>query len=138
MGITAWARPYGATIHLTNVLGGVAFAQGVVSASSELNPLLQTGTSYWLVVAPPDLLNTAFEWLISPRTDLLVPAASRSGISHWMTSNSTQPLAFRVTGTTEVPEPRSAVLILGVMLSLFIWAASTALRRLSHNEDDQA
>src|SRR5215471_19970514 len=70
------------TVHLTNVLGGVAFAPGVVSASSELNPFLQDGTSYWLVVAPPDLVNTAFDWLISPQTGLLIPAAERIGMSN--------------------------------------------------------
>jgi hypothetical protein len=109
------------TVHLVNVLGGVAFAPEVVLVNSELNPLLQAGTSYWLVVAPPDLLNTAFDWLISPRTDLLVPAAERLGMSSWTTFNSTQPLAFRVTGTTEIPEPGSAVLLLGVLLGSFIW-----------------
>ena len=111
------------TIRLTNVLGGIAFAPGLVSASSELNPLLQAGTSYWLVVAPPDLVNTAFDWLISPQTSLSVPAAERLGMSNWTTFSSTQPLAFRVIGTTETPEPRSAVLTLGVLLSLFIGAA---------------
>ena len=109
------------TIHLTNVLDGVAFAPGVVSANSELNPLLQAGTSFWLVVAPPDLLNTAFDWLISPETDLSVPAAERLGMSNWTTFNSSQPLAFRVTGTIQIPEPRSAASILGALLSLFIW-----------------
>jgi hypothetical protein len=108
------------TIHLTNVLDGVPFAPGVVSANSALNPLLQAGTPYWFVVAPPDLLNTAFDWLISARTDLLIPAAERLGMSNWTTFNTAQPLAFRVTGTTEVPEPRSAVLILSVLLGLFI------------------
>ena len=114
------------TIHLTDVLGGVAFAPGVISASSELNPVLQAGTSYWLVVAPPDLLNSAFDWLISPQTNLSVPAAERLGMSNWTTFSSTQPLAFRVTGTTEIPEPRSAVLILGVLLSLFVGRIANA------------
>lgn len=104
------------TVHLTNLFGGVALAPGVVSANSGLNPLLQAGTPYWLVVAPPDLLNTAFDWLISPRTDLLVPAAERLGMSAWTTFNTGQPLAFRVNGTAEVPEPRSAILILGILL----------------------
>ena len=116
------------TVHLTNVLGGVAFAPGVVSASSGLNPLLQAGTPYWLVVAPPDLLNTAFDWLISPRTDLLVPAAERLGMSNWTTFNSAQPLTFRVTGTAEVPEPRSAILILGVLLVVALWEVRAYLR----------
>jgi hypothetical protein len=93
------------TVHLTNVLGGVAFAPGVVSASSELNPLLQAGTSYWLVVAPPDLVNTAFDWLISPQTGLSVPAAERLGMSNWTTFSSAQPLAFRVTGTPRYQSP---------------------------------
>ena len=121
------------TVHLTNVLLGVAFTPGVVSASSGLNPLLQAGTPYWLVVAPPDLLNTAFDWLISPRTDLLVPAAERLGMSNWTTFNSAQPLAFRVTGTAEVPEPRSAILILGVLLGVALWEVRAYLRCWSSN-----
>jgi hypothetical protein len=115
------------TIHLTNVLGGVALAPAVVSANSELNPLLQAGTSYWLIVAPPDLVNSAFDWLISPQMGLSVPAAERLGMSNWATFSSTQPLAFQVTGNTEISEPRSAVLILCVLLSSFIGRRGTGL-----------
>lgn len=118
------------TVHLTNVLGGVAFAPGVVSANSGLNPLLQAGTPYWLVVAPPDLLNTAFDWLISPRTDLVVPAAERLGMSAWTTFNSRQPLAFRVNGTAEVPEPRSAILTLCVLLGIASWKVRASQARV--------
>ena len=118
------------TVHLTNVLGGVAFAPGVVSANSGLNPLLQAGTPYWLVVAPPDLLNTAFDWLISPRTDLSVPAAERLGTSGWTTFNTEQALAFRVNGTTEVPEPRSMVLILCVPLGVTAWKVRSSPSRV--------
>jgi len=117
------------TVHLTNVLGGVAFAPGVVSANSALNPLLQAGTRYWLVVAPPDLLNTAFDWLISPRTDLLVPAAERLGMSAWTTFNTGQPLAFRVNGTAEVPEPRIAIVILWVLL-VMAWKLRASQARM--------
>lgn len=122
------------TVHLTNVLGGVAFAPGVVSASSALNPLLQAGTCYWLVVAPPDLLNSAFDWLISPREDLSVLAAERLGMSSWTTFTSTQPLAFRVSGTIEMPEPSSALLIVGVLVSLFI--VSLFISRPRHGDGE--
>jgi hypothetical protein len=100
------------TIHLTNVLGSVPFQPGIVSAVSVSHPLLQAGTSYWLVVAPPDLANTAFDWLISPLTTLSIPSATRLGSGPWITYNTNQPLAFDVSGTAAVPEPNSLFMML--------------------------
>jgi hypothetical protein len=95
------------TIHLMNVLGGIPFHPGIVTATSSTHPLLMAGTSYWLVVAPPDLLHTAFDWLISPINPLPTPFASRLGNSAWVTGVTPQPLAFDVVGVgaSAVPEP---------------------------------
>ncbi len=53
-------------IHIANAFGGVINAVGVLSAPSALHPALLAGTQYWLVLAPTDLLHTAFSWLGGP------------------------------------------------------------------------
>lgn len=54
------------TIQVTNALGSIPNAVGVVSANSVSQPFLLAGTQYWVVVAPPDLRNTSFFWLFNP------------------------------------------------------------------------
>jgi hypothetical protein len=94
------------TIHLLNLFGGVPSASGVVVANSVLHPALNGISPYWLVVAPPDLLNTAFDWKIAA-APLVIPLASRLGADPW-TTNPNQALAFRINGAAEaVPEPRT-------------------------------
>jgi hypothetical protein len=98
-------------IDLTNVLGSIPFQPGIVTATSPSHPLLLAGTPYWLVVAPPDLLNTAFDWLISPINPLPTLSASRLGNAPWVTGVTSQPLAFDVIGeAATVPEPFSCLL----------------------------
>ena len=65
------------TIPITGALGGIASAVGIVSANSILQPFLQAGTQYWLVVAPPDLRNTTFQWFLSPQPNLRILSTSR-------------------------------------------------------------
>lgn len=108
------------TIALNNVLGGVPLQPGVVTATSLAQPSLVAGTPYWLVVAPPDLLNTAFDWLISPINPLPTDSASRLGSGAWVTGVATQPLAFDVIGTAAVPEPCS-LLLAGAGLALIVF-----------------
>jgi len=105
------------TIRLTNVLGSVPSQPGVVPAMSLSRPLLQADTHYWLVVAPPDMLNTAFDWLISPLTTLSVPSASRLGSGPWTTGVTEQPLAFDVSGVT-VPEAKSWLTVLTGLIAI--------------------
>jgi hypothetical protein len=90
------------TIHLVNLFGGAPFASGVVLAPSVSHPVLNGFSPYWLVVAPPDLLNTAFDWKISA-IPLVIPQASRLGSDPWAT-NPNQALAFRINGLAAVPE----------------------------------
>ena len=53
------------TIHITNAFGGSTYS-AILTASSALHPVLQQGVQYWLVLAPPDLLHTAFTWMLGP------------------------------------------------------------------------
>jgi hypothetical protein len=117
------------TIHLMNALGSVPFTPGIVTALSSSHPLLQAGTPYWLVVAPPDLLNTAFDWLISPINPLPTLQASRLGNGPWVTGVTPQPLAFDVIGTTSapVPEPSTGpMMLLAALGGLAIWRRTPA------------
>jgi hypothetical protein len=89
------------TIHLLNLFGGAPGGSGVVLANSVLHPVLNGIAPYWLIVAPPDLLNTAFDWKISAMP-LVIPLSSRLGSDPWATSPN-QALAFRINGAA-VPE----------------------------------
>jgi len=62
------------TISLTGVFGGVPNAIGIVTAYSVLHPLLTAGTQYWLVVAPPNLQATTFDWFLNYQVH--IPTAS--------------------------------------------------------------
>jgi len=110
------------TIALNDVLGSVPLQPGLVTATSVAHPSLVAGTPYWLVVVPPDLLNTAFDWLISPINPLPTESASRLGSGAWVTGVATQPLD--VIGTAAaVPEPCS-LLLAGAGLALIAFRRS--------------
>jgi hypothetical protein len=89
----------------------------ILSANSVSHPLLNAGTQYWLVAAPPDLINDWDAWSVNSIT-ALGPHAIRAGTGSWSVSDDTQG-AFRITGeTAAVPEP-SAFLFLGAGLIWF-------------------
>jgi uncharacterized protein (TIGR03437 family) len=103
-----WGLPGGAIeiIHITGALGSVPLAVGIVSATSVLQTLLQAGTQYWLVVAPPDLRNTTFEWLPSPLQYLAVPSTSRMQNTPYYGFQYGPALAFAVYGIESAgPQP---------------------------------
>ena len=94
------------TIPITGALGGIASAVGIVSANSILQPFLQAGTQYWLVVAPPDLRNTTFQWFLSPQPNLRILSTSRLQNMSWDRSNYGAALAFGVYGMQSAgPQP---------------------------------
>jgi hypothetical protein len=94
------------TIQVTNALGGIANAMGIVSANSAARPWLQAGTQYWLVVAPPDLRNTVFDWLLSPQPNLEVLSTSELQNIPWARSNYAVALAFGIFGAQSAgPQP---------------------------------
>jgi hypothetical protein len=105
------------TIALTNIFNSVPNASGIVEADSVLHPSLSGPGQYWIVVAPPDLLNTAFNWSISALT-LTVPQSTHLGADPWPAGAPNQALAFRITAapvssipTTPVPPTWILVLI---------------------------
>ncbi len=104
------------TIHLTNIFNSVPNASGIIEADSVLQPSLAGPGPYWLVVAPPDLLNTAFNWNISALT-LSVPQATHLGSDPWPNGAGNQALAFRITAAPSTaipttPVPPSLILVL--------------------------
>jgi hypothetical protein len=104
------------TILLTDVNGGSTMA-GIASALSTTHPLLTAGTDYWIVVAPPDLLNTAFDWKLSPLSnDGVIGEASRLGNAPWQAFAESGGNAFDITGTVATPEPPTSALgVLGFL-----------------------
>jgi hypothetical protein len=96
------------TIHLTNVLNSVQNASGVVEADSVLQPSLGGPGPYWLIVAPPDLLNTAFNWYISALS-LKTLTDTHLGADPWGPAGSNQALAFRITAAQSLPIPTTPV-----------------------------
>lgn len=96
------------TILLTDVNGG-ASTFDIVSAVSSLHPLLIAGTDYWLVIAPPDLLNTAFNVGLSPLSSGFIASAGKLGDEPWQVFDQTQGgVATLITGTPIVPTPEPA------------------------------
>ena len=94
------------TMHVTGGLGSIPNAAGIVSASSAVKPWLQAGTQYWLVVAPPDLRNTVFQWLLSPQPNLEILSTSELQNIPWDRSNYAMALAFGVYGIESAgPQP---------------------------------
>jgi hypothetical protein len=104
------------TIHLTNIFNSVPNASGIVEADSVLHPSLSGPGPYWLVVAPPDLLNTAFSWSISALS-VTTPQATHLGSDPWPTGAPNQALAFRITAAPvsaipTTPAPPAWILVL--------------------------
>jgi len=77
------------TIAVTGALSGIPNAVGIVSANSVSQPFLTAGTRYWLIVAPPDLRDTTFDWYLNSQ-----------GVELPSTDGST--------GTFEAPYPNTA------------------------------
>jgi uncharacterized protein (TIGR03437 family) len=71
------------TIHLTDALGSIPNAMGIVSANSALQPFLQAGVQYWVVAAPPDLRNTVFQWLLTAQPNVKGLSIDRSSNMPW-------------------------------------------------------
>ncbi|MGD0014742.1 MAG: choice-of-anchor R domain-containing protein [Bryobacteraceae bacterium] len=90
----------------------------IISANSVSHPLLNAGTQYWLIGAPPDLINDWDAWNMNSIT-ALGPRAIRIGAGSWSATSDDTQGAFRITGeTAAVPEP-SAFLFLGAGLIWF-------------------
>jgi hypothetical protein len=107
------------TILLTDVNGG-SNAIEMVSALSSSHPLLTAGTDYWLVIAPPDLLNTAFNVGLSPLSSGFIASAGTLGDEPWQVFDQNQGgVAALITGTSIVPTPEPSVFpweLLGAIL----------------------
>src|SRR2546425_1182816 len=67
------------TIQLTDV----NTLSTILVADSITHPVLTAGSTYWLIVAPPDLLHTAFDWSISPLNGFDLLSATRLGHDPW-------------------------------------------------------
>ena len=87
-----------------------------------MKPWLQAGTQYWLVVAPPDLRNTVFQWLLSPQPNLEILSTSELQNIPWDRSNYAMALAFGVYGI-ESAGPQPAIGTGGVVGRLRISSA---------------
>lgn len=112
------------TILLTDVNGGASTPE-IVSAVSSLHPLLTAGTDYWLVIAPPDLLNTAFNVELSPLSSGFIASAGKLGDEPWQVFDQTQGgVATLITGTPIVstPEPAFVAWELLAMFSICLLA----------------
>ena len=98
------------TIHLTGALGGIASAVGIVSANSVAQPFLQTGVQYWIVLAPPDLRNTTFQWFGTGQPGLKGFVISKVQNTPWQGRPAYETaLAFAVFGTQSAgPQPAVA------------------------------
>ena len=88
------------TMQVTGALGSIPNAVGIVTANSVLQPFLMAGTRYWVVVAPPDLRNTAFDWLFNPVNIRAISTSTLGETGFWpsWTTDEVAP-AFAVFGS---------------------------------------
>jgi uncharacterized protein (TIGR03437 family) len=95
------------TIHLTDALGSIANAMGIVSANSAIQPFLQAGVQYWVVVAPPDPRNTVFQWLLTAQPNVKGLSIDKGSNVPWQGRPAYETaLAFGVYGIQSAgPEP---------------------------------
>jgi uncharacterized protein (TIGR03437 family) len=85
------------TIAVTGALGSIPSGSGIVSAYSVAKPALQAGVQYWLLVGPPDLRNTTFDWLLSPGGQRLLQTSNLGGI-YWESPYQNTAMAFAIFG----------------------------------------
>jgi len=95
------------TIHLTDALGSIANAMGIVSANSAIRPFLQGGVQYWVVAAPPDVRNTVFQWLLTAQPNVKGLSIGRNSNVPWQGRPAYETaLAFGVYGIQSAgPQP---------------------------------
>jgi hypothetical protein len=117
------------TITLTDAVP--IFPSGIVVANSALNPVLTSGTQYWLVAFAPDP-NTFGVWNLS-LNDFSTPQARgfTSPAGPWVVANNVPRSAFQINGEP-VPEP-STLLLLGTGLVTL----GTAVRKHRQNKKDE-
>lgn len=122
------------TIHLTDVNGG-ATTPGLASAVSVSHPLLTAGTDYWLVIAPPDLLNTAFDVKLSLLSTGFIGGADRLGNAPWQSfAGDEGGVASVITGTPTSPTPEPTTFALELLGSLSLCLLARRQRSSRHRE----
>ncbi len=90
-------------------VSGLTSTPTALSGTSTLHPLLQNGTTYWFVVLPADTTTSA-AWYWNNQGQNGFSFSSNLGDT-WSASSGAAP-AFDVLGTSDVPEPTSAALLL--------------------------
>lgn len=98
----------------TGQMGQFGTTAPILTADSILNPLLQAGTFYWLVMSPP-VSDTWAEWNVNSIGDIGPVSFSFDGGSTWSVGQPASRGVFRV-NSTAVPEP-STILLLGAGLA---------------------
>ena len=74
----------GAVLESFSLTGVATVAPIIVSANSATHPLLAGGVRYWVLVAPPDLLNSKDGWLLNTTSATASPfVAARTGAGTW-------------------------------------------------------
>ncbi len=70
-----------------------------LSVDSSSHPLLTAGVQYWLIVAPPDIVNEEFGWYRNPPISGVWNAQAQSTIGPWHVWPGDYAPTLKVTGT---------------------------------------
>ncbi|HYW46673.1 MAG TPA: choice-of-anchor R domain-containing protein [Bryobacteraceae bacterium] len=91
-------------------INSIPSSASVVTATSSLDPILTSGTKYWIEVVAGG--STEGTWYVNNQSVLGNRSTSSNGGSTWGGASLSVQQAFDVNGTLTAPEPSSAVLML--------------------------
>ncbi len=108
-------------VFTSTLLGSLGSNNASIIATSVLDPILQHGTEYWVIVKSTP--NYAIAWNLNSTGDMSPQASSTDGGATWLSPSGMTPSALQVNGTL-IPEPSAGLLLASGLLGLAI------LRRL--------
>jgi hypothetical protein len=97
------------SFHLVDAMGPFAGSRPLVSADSILHPLLSAGIQYWLIADTPGPDELA-AWNFNSIGDI-GPNAFQVNSGGWFVGTGLRD-AFRVSGSSSIPEPNTLLLVL--------------------------
>ena len=105
-------------VFTNTTLGSLGNTNAPITATSILNPVLQGGTEYWVIVSSSR--SYAIAWNLNSTGDTSPEASSTDGGATWLAPSGMTASALQVNGTNMTPEPSAGLLLGGGLLALML------------------